>query len=110
MDRVILGFADICARRDDYKNAIACVEWSRKLMQGIQPEGELTELDRYDIHLDLSSAMIYCMGGDFEHTRHYLRKTLEQAIRYDAVAAEDIKLPVINTIMHIKERPHYINV
>lgn len=110
MDRVILGFADICARRDDYKNAIACVEWSRKLMQGIQPEGELTELDRYDIHLDLSSALIYCMGGDFENTRHYLRKTLEKAIRYDAVAAEDIKLPVINTIMHIKERPHYINV
>lgn len=110
MDRVILGFADICARRDDYKNAIACVEWSRKLMQGIQPEGELTELDRYDIHLDLSSALIYCMGGDFENTRRYLRKTLEKAIRYDAVAAEDIKLPVINTIMHIKERPHYINV
>ena len=109
MDCVILGFADICSHRDDYKNAIACVEWSRKVMQGIQPEGDITDLDRYNIFLDMSSALICCKGGDFDNTKRYLKSALEMAIRFDAVAPEDIKLPVVNTIMHIKDRQHYAN-
>ena len=69
-----------------------------------------TELDRYDIRLDLSAALYSCDGGDFENTHYYLKRMLQKAVRFDAAALEDIKLPVINTIMHIQELPHYANI
>ena len=109
MDCVITGFSDICSRRNDCKNAIACLEWSRKLMQGIQPEEDITELTRSDIRLDLAAAFYSCDSGDLENTHYYLKRMLEKAIRFDATAPEDIKVPVINTIMHIQELPHYVN-
>lgn len=110
MDLVILGFAEIFAGRDDYKNALACVEWSRKVLQGIQPEGDITELDRYNIFLDMSCSHICCAAGDVDNTKRYMKRALEKAIRFDATAPEDIKLPVINSLMHIQEQPHYANV
>lgn len=110
MDMVILGFAEILGGREDYKNALACVEWSRKVLQGIQPEGDVTELDRYNIFLDVSCSHICCAAGDVDNTKRYLKRALEKAIRFDAAAPEEIKPPVINSLMHIQERPHYTNV
>lgn len=110
MDMVIIAFAEILAHRGDYENALACVEWSRELVNGIQPEGNVTDLDRYDIFLDMSCANIYCAAGDAENTKRYLMRALKNAIRFDAAAPHDVKLPVINTLMHIKDRQHYANV
>ena len=110
MDMVIIAFGEILAHRGDYENALACVEWSRRLVKGIQPEGEVTDLDRYDVFLDMGCANICCEAGDTENTKRYLKRVLEKAIRFDAVAAQDVKLPVINTLMHIKDRQHYANV
>ena len=110
MDMVIIAFTEIFSHRGDYKNALACVEWSRRLVKGIQPEGNVTDLDRYDIFLDMGCANICCAAGDAENTKRYLKRTLEKAIHFDSVAAQDVKLPVINTLMHIKDRQHYANV
>lgn len=110
MDMVILGFAEIFGGREDHKNALACVEWSRKALAGIQPEGNITDLDRYNIFLDMSCANICCDAGDAEKAKRYLKRALENAIRFDAVAPQDVKLPVINTLMHIKDRQHFANV
>lgn len=78
-------------------------------MQGIQPEEDITELTRSDIRLDLAAAFYSCDSGDLENTHYYLKRMLEKAVRFDATAPEDIKVPVINTIMHIQELPHYVN-
>lgn len=110
MDMVIWGFSEIFGCREDYKNALACVEWSRRVQQGIQPEGDITELDRYNIFLDMCCANICCAAKDAENTKRYLKRALENAIRFDTAAPQDIKLPVINTLMHIKDRQHYANV
>lgn len=110
MDMVIVGFAEIFGGREDYKNALACVEWSRSVIRSIQPEGDITELDRHSIFLDVSCARICCLAGDSGNTKRYLRRALKSAIRFDAVAPEQIKLPVINTLMHINDRQHYANI
>ena len=110
MDMVILAFAEILGHREDYDNALACVEWSRKVIQGIQPEGDLTELDRYNIFLDVSCANICCAAGNADNTKWYLRRALENAIRLDAAAPEDFKAPMINSLMHIADRQHYANI
>lgn len=110
MDMVILGFAEIFGGREDHKNALACVEWSRNVLTGIQPAGDITDLDRYSIFLDMGCANICCAAGDAENTKRYLKRALKNAIRFDAVAPQDMKLPAINTLMHIKDRPHYANV
>ena len=110
MDMVIIAFAEILAHRGDYENALACVEWSRGLVKGIQPEGNVTDLDRYDIFLDMSCANICCEAGDAENAKRYLKRMLKNAIRFDSVAAHDVKLPMVNTLMYIKDRQHYANV
>ena len=110
MDMVILAFAEILGHREDYKNALACVEWSRNLVRGIQPEGDITELDRYNIFLDVSCSNICCAAGDVDNAKRYLRRALENAIRFDTAALEDIKPPMINDLMHIKDHQHYANI
>lgn len=110
MDMVIVGFAEILGGRKDYKRALACVEWSRSVIQGIQPEGDITELDRHHIFLDVSCARICCLAGNFDDTKRYLKRALETAIRFDAVAPQDVHQAAINTLMHINDRQHYANV
>ena len=110
MDCIILGFADICSNRDDKENAVACVEWLRKVLRGIQSADDLTELDRYDVFLDRTCAFMCCQAGDYVSTKKYLKDMLEKAIRYDKASSEEIKHPKINTIMHIKEQPYYAKV
>ena len=110
MDMVILAFAEILGHREDHENALACVDWSRKMTRGIQPEGNITELDRHDIILDVSCANICCAAGDADNTKRYLRSALEKAIRFDAAAPEAVKPPLINTLMHIEERQYYENI
>lgn len=107
IDSVILGFADVCSRQDDQDGAIACVEWLRKVLRGIQPEGELSEFDRYDAWLLRTNALFCCKKRDFVGAKRYLKNALEKATRYDNAAPEEIKRMKINTLMHIEEHPHY---
>ena len=109
MDSVILGFADICGRREDQENAIACVEWLRNIHRGIQPEGEMTEFDRYDAWLLRTKAVYACQQGDFDATRRYLKEALQKAVHYDRAAPGKVKEMRINQLMHIDHQPRYVS-
>lgn len=107
MDSVILGFADICGRREDQDNAIACIEWLRCVHRGIQPDGELTEFDRYDAWLLRTKALYACQKGDYADAKKDLKEALEKAVRYDHAAPGEIKEMKINRLMHIETQPRH---
>ena len=109
MDSVILGFADICGRRGDQKNAIACIEWLRNIHRGIQSDGELTEFDRYDAWLLRTKAVYACQKGDFVDAKNYLKEALQIAVRYDNAGPGEIKEMKINQLMHIGDKPRYVS-
>lgn len=107
MDAVILGLADVCSRRDDQDGAIACVEWLRKVLRGIQPKGELSEFDRYEAWLLRTNALFCCKKGDFAAAKQYLREALAKALRYDAATPEEIRNMKVNILMHMEDMPRY---
>lgn len=108
MDSVVLGFADICARRGDANTATACVEWLRKIHRGIQPEEAVSAFDWYDAYLLRTKALFACQNGDYANARTYLRESLKIAVRFDAVPVDQIGDMKINQIMHIHSQPRYV--
>lgn len=109
MDSVILGFADVCGRREDQENAIACIEWLRNIHRGIQPDGEMTKFDRYDAWLLRTKAVFACQQGNFADARNYLKEALQKAVRYDQAAPGEVKEMKINRLMHIDNQPRYVS-
>lgn len=107
MDSVIFGFADICARRGEFDYAIACIDWLRKIHQGIQTEDDISVFNWYDAFLLRTKALFACQKGDFKEVRNYLTEALEKALCYDNTALEDVKELEINRIMHIQSKPRY---
>lgn len=108
MDSVVLGFADICARRSDANNAIACVEWLRKIHRGIQPEDAVSAFDWYDAYLLRTKALFSCQNGAFADAKEYLTEALKKAICYDDASPDSIGELKINRIMRIHSQPRYV--
>ena len=108
MDSVVLGFADVCARRGDANTAIACVEWLRKIHRGIQPENSISSLDWYDAYLLRTKALFSCQSGAFADAKKYLTEALKKALCYDEASPDSIGDLKINQIMHIDSQPRYV--
>lgn len=107
MDSVILGFADVCSRREDQENGIACIEWLRRIHRGIQSEEDITDFDRYDAWLLRTQALYACQKGDFSEAKRYLKEGFEKAVCYDSAAPDKIQQVKINRLMHIENQPRY---
>lgn len=108
MDSVILGFADVCARRGEQDNAIACIEWLRAMHRGIQPEHDVSVFDWYDAWLLRTKALYACQAGDFTGAKAYLKEALRKGLRYDEATPDGISEMKINRIMHINSQPRYV--
>lgn len=107
LDSVILGFADICARRNDAVHAISCIDWLRKIHRGIQQENSVSVIDWYEVFLLRTQALFSCQNGDYDTAKAYLREAKKKALSYDNATPDNLAEIEVNRIMHIQSQPRY---
>lgn len=86
----MVGYANVFFQRKDYDAAIDCFRYLRTVLRGIHPEEEPTRFDKYECILLEVIAECYCLKGEFEKARRFLRGAVNRAVRYDNAAPEEI--------------------
>lgn len=104
---IMIGFTNVFFQRGDYRAAIDCLQWLRIVLRGIQSEEELTYFDKYECVLLESIAECYCVLGERNKAKNYLKRSLEKAIRYDkALPGERLGMKFFETL-GLENQPNY---
>ena len=107
INNIMVGFANVFFKRQDYEAAIDCFEWLRVVLRGIQPEDKLTWYDRYDCILLETIAECYCLRGELESARQALSVALKKAARFDSATEGDISDMEFFARLGLEHQPTY---
>lgn len=83
INNIMVGYCNVFFQRADYNAAVDCLRWLRIVLRGIQPETEITWFDKYECILLEATAECYCLKGDPEKARPFLKDAVTKALLYD---------------------------
>ena len=107
INSIMVGYANVFFQRKNYDAVIDCFLWLRTVLRGIQPQSELTWFDKYDCVILETIAECYCVKGEFEKARSYLREAITKAVRYDLAAPGEVADMKFFITLNIEKQPTY---